>query len=109
MRYFNETEEIKRRFGENGGFLIDYACGVVSFKQYMMKCEVQGNDDYNIELLLAIAAYYQEYVSRLLEYIKSCQYFVKQDIRCLLDAFKHRLFHFKYEIGQLNLKGIDNL
>jgi hypothetical protein len=109
MRYLGETDEIRRRFGEDGGFLIDYACGVVSFKQYLMKCDIQGNDDYNIELLLAVAGYYQEYATRLLEYLDTHLYYIKTDVECQLELFKKMLCQFKYEIAQLNLKGIDNL
>lgn len=109
MRYLGETDEIRRKFGEDGGFLIDYACGVVSFKQYLMKCDIQGNDDYNMELLLAVAGYYQEYAARLLEYLDTHLYYIKTDVECQLELFQKRLFQFKYEIAQLNLRGIDNL
>ena len=101
--------EIYDRFGPDGGFLIDYACGVVSFKQYLMKCEVQGSDNYNIDLLMAVAAYYQEYVTKFMTYMQLNPYYRKPDIMCKLEMFKKRLFQFKYEISQLNLKGIDNL
>ena len=109
MRYIPERVEIYDKFGPDGGFLIDYACGIVSFKQYLMKCEVQGNDDYNIDLLVAIAAYYQEYATKFMTFMQTNPYYRKPDIMCKFEMFKKRLFQFKYEISQLNLKGIDNL
>lgn len=109
MPYFPEREIIYDKFGQDGGFLIDYASGVISFKQYLMKCEIQGKNDYNLDLLYAVAAYYQQYSLKFMAFLETNPYYAKNDIVCAFEKFKSRLFQFKYEISQLNLKRIDNL
>jgi hypothetical protein len=107
--YFYPRDEIERTFGRGGGFLIDYACGVVSFKQYLMKCEVCGKSDYNIGLLVEIYEYYRNYAEKYNTFMERETYFVHPDEIVTLKKFKSRLVQLKYEISQMNLKGIDNL
>jgi hypothetical protein len=107
--YLGVADEIERKFGKGGGFLIDYACGAVSFRQYVMKCDVQGIDDYNIGLLTRVCHYYQKYVDRFSRFIKNQPYHVRPDMMCAFKRFKSRVIQLKYEISQLNLKGIDSI
>lgn len=108
MPGFQAQDELCRRFGPDGGLIMDYACGVVSFRKYMMTCEISGIDDYDVGLLNAIYEYLSEYAEKI-QRAKELGLYTRPDTECLLKKFKTRLFQLKYEISKLNLMGVDNL
>ena len=98
--------DIRAKFGENGGFFVDFLCGLVSPGAYQMKCEIQGKDDYNLEMLNLAVIYYDRHVA---ECERNLKYTGNEDDRAEIELFKSRVIQLKYEVAQLNLKSIDNL
>lgn len=98
--------DIRAKFGENGGFFVDFLCGIVSPGAYQMRCDIQGNDDYNLDMLNLAIIYYDRYVA---ECERGLKYGGSMDDKDEIQLLKSRVIQLKYEVSQLNLKSVDNL
>lgn len=99
-------KDIYTKFGDNGGFFVDFLCGLISPGAYQMRCDIQGIDDYNVELLNLAIIYYDRYVT---ECERELKYGESMDDKAEIQLLKSRVIQLKYEVSQLNLKSVDNL
>jgi len=98
--------DIRAKFGDNGGFFVDFLCGLISPGAYQMKCDIQGTDDYNLELLHLAVIYYDRYVA---ECERKLKYGGIEDDKAEIQLLKSRVIQLKYEVSQLNLRSVDNI
>ena len=47
------------KFGNNGGFLMEFICGNMSLNEYVMRCRLAGQDDFYLYLLEEIYNFYE--------------------------------------------------
>lgn len=60
---FQHAEKLRKtlveKFGNNGGFPMEFICGNMSLIEYVMRCRLTGQDDFHLYLLEEIYNFYE--------------------------------------------------
>jgi len=86
---------------DRGGYILDYMCGCISLKKYMMKCQLKNINDFHLGIIYEIVSYWKDWFlnNKLL-------HMVAPDV---LEFVQKRLKNLGFEISKLNSKMNDIL
>lgn len=84
---------------QKGGYIMDYACGRISLKQYLMKCQLKNVADFNVNIIEDMVKFWESWIS-------NNNWVWWKDI---MDYMRSRLKALRYELRQLYSKMNDLL